>query len=106
MRRFTRQLFFAALACVWLALPAVASAQMFTVENTFGQDHVTDPAAIATDSGGRIFVLDGATKTIAVFDNAEAGNAYIGSFGGDAALQRPTGIAIDNRNRIWVADAA
>src|SRR4051794_8730665 len=106
MRGKPGQLFIAALACALLALPAAASAAVFTVENSFGQDQVTAPTAIATDSAGRIFVLDATRRDVAGFDNAQAGNAYVGSFGGDANLQRPTGIAIDNRNRIWVADAA
>lgn len=106
MRGNPRQLFIAALACALLALPATASAQMFTVEGSFGSDQVSQPSAIATDSAGRVFVLDEARRHVAVFDNAESGNAYLGSFADDANLQQPTGIAIDNRNRIWVADAA
>src|SRR6476661_270730 len=106
MRGKSRQLIFAALACAMLALPSAASAQMFTLEGSFGSDQVTQPTAIATDSAGRVFVLDAARHDIAVFDNAEAGNQYLGSFGGDANLSNPTGIAIDNRNRIWVADAS
>jgi DNA-binding beta-propeller fold protein YncE len=97
---------FAALACAMLALPSAASAQMFTLEGSFGADQVTQPSAIATDSAGRVFVLDAARHHVAVFDNAEAGNGYLGSFADDANLQNPSGIAIDNRNRIWVADAA
>ncbi len=106
MRGKPAQLFIAALACVSLALPAAASAQVFSVQNTFGQAQLTQPTAIATDSAGRVFVLDAGRHDISVFDNAESGNAYLGSFGGDANLQRPTGLAIDNRNRIWVADSA
>ena len=96
---------FAAAACALAALPAAASAQFFTVENTFGQDQVTQPTSIATDSGGRVFVADAARHRVEVFDNAESGNAYLGSFGEQDNLQDPTGIAIDNRNRIWIADA-
>src|SRR5690242_6712856 len=106
MRGKSRQLIFAVLACAMLALPATASAQMFTLQGSFGSDQVTQPTAIATDSAGRLFVLDAARHHVAVFDNAESGNAYLGSFADDANLQDPTGIAIDNRNRIWVADAA
>jgi DNA-binding beta-propeller fold protein YncE len=106
MRRTSRQLFIAALFCALFALPAAASGQTFTITGTFGQDQVTQPTAITTDSGGRVFVLDAGRHRIAVFDNAESGNAYLGSFGEQDNLQRPTGLAIDNRNRIWVADAA
>jgi DNA-binding beta-propeller fold protein YncE len=96
----------AAVACAAAIGPAAASAQLFTVEGSFGQDQVTQPTAIATDTAGRLFVLDAGRHQISVFDNWEAGNAYLGSFAADANLQNPTGIAIDNRNRIWVADAA
>jgi DNA-binding beta-propeller fold protein YncE len=87
------------------ALPAAASAQMFTVEGSFGQGQITEPTAIATDSAGRVFVLDAGSHRVEVFDNAESGNGFLGTFGEQDNLQRPTGIAIDNRNRIWVADA-
>ena len=96
----------AAAACALAALPAAATAQLFTVESSFGQDQVTQPTAITTDTGGRVFVLDAGRHRVAVFDNAESGNAFIGSFGEEDNLQRPTGLAIDNRNRIWVADSA
>ena len=96
----------AAVACAAAVAPAVASAQLFTVQGEFGQGQVTQPTAIATDTAGRLFVLDAGSRRIEVFDNWEAGNAYLGSFAADANLQDPTGIAIDNRNRIWVADAA
>jgi DNA-binding beta-propeller fold protein YncE len=106
MRGIPRQLLVtAALACACLALPAAASAQLFTVEGSFGQDQLTAPAAIATDSGGRLFVADPGRHRIAVFDNAESGNAFVASIGEQDNLQNPTGIAIDNRNRIWVADS-
>src|SRR4051794_7600150 len=96
----------AAAACAAAIAPAAASAQLFTVQASFGQDQVSQPTAIATDTAGRLFVLDAGRHRISVFDNWEAGNAYLGSFAADANLQDPTGIAIDNRNRIWVADAA
>jgi DNA-binding beta-propeller fold protein YncE len=106
MRGKLRQLFIAALFCAFLVLPAAASAQLFTIEASFGQDQLTEPTAVTTDSGGRVFVLDAGRHRVAVFDNAEAGNAFIGSFGEADNLERPTGLAIDNRNRIWVADSA
>jgi DNA-binding beta-propeller fold protein YncE len=96
----------AAVMCTAVIAPAAASAQLFTVQGSFGQGQVSQPTAIATDSAGRLFVLDAGRHQISVFDNWEAGNAYLGSFAADANLQDPTGIAIDNRNRIWVADAA
>src|SRR3954452_12545713 len=96
----------AAIACAAGIAPAAASAQLFTVQGSFGQGQVSQPTAIATDTAGRLFVLDAGLHRISVFDNWEAGNAYLGSFAADANLQDPTGIAIDNRNRIWVADAA
>ncbi|MEA2427862.1 MAG: tripartite motif-containing protein 71, partial [Thermoleophilaceae bacterium] len=82
------------------------SAQTFTVENSFGTGELSQPTAMAVDSGGRIFVADAGRERISVFDNAEAGNAYLGSFGETEKLERPTGIAVDNRNRIWLIDAS
>jgi hypothetical protein len=89
-----------ALAC--LVAPAAASAQLFQVEGSFGSDQIDNPTAIATDAAGRVFVTDESSHRVEVFDSASGGNAYLGSFGED--LPDPTGIAIDNRQRIYVAD--
>lgn len=91
--------------CALAALPGSALAQMFTVQGSFGSDEIGRPTAVATDSAGRVFVSDADRHRIEVFDNAESGNAYLGSFGESDDLQDPTGVAVDNRNRIWVADA-
>lgn len=95
----------AAAACVLVAMPASASAALFSVEATFGDGIVLDPTAIATDSAGRVYVTDQGAHRIEVFDSRSGGNAYLGSFGQDQPLPEPSGIAIDNRSRIYVADA-
>jgi sugar lactone lactonase YvrE len=95
-----------ALALVCAAAPAAAHAGLFSLQGSFGQGIVGYPEAITTDSAGRVFVVDSAKHQIEVFDSAEAGNGYLGSFGSGDNLQHPSGIAIDNHSRIYIADAA
>lgn len=92
-----------ALTCLFA--PAAASAQLFRVEATFGPEEISNPTSIATDAAGRVFVTDDRSHRIEVFDSASGDNAYLGSFGQDQDLPEPAGIAIDNRQRIYVSDA-
>ena len=86
-------------------LPATAHAALFEVEGSFGEEQIGTPTAVATDPAGRVFVTDSSAHRIEVFDSRAGGNAYLGSFGEDQDLPDPSGIAIDNRNRIYVSDA-
>ena len=97
------------LALVLAAFPASASAQLFIPDGSFGSGVQPDgrfvqPAGVATDDAGRVYVADSGTGRIEVFDSGEAGNVYLASIG-QGVLVAPVGVAVDLRNRIFVADA-
>src|SRR3954466_4803621 len=99
----------AAAAVLALALPAAAQAALFEYDGSFGSGVNADgrfsqAAGIAVDEAGRVFVADAGGGRVEVFDNAEAGNAFLGVIAD--GVTRPTGLAVDNRNRLDVADAA
>ncbi|HXD57794.1 MAG TPA: hypothetical protein VN606_07745, partial [Thermoleophilaceae bacterium] len=99
----------AALACALLGLPAAANAQAFQVLGSFGSGaqpggKFANAQGIATDSGGRVYVVDQTARQVEIYDNAAHGNAYLGTLGAGALIQ-PTGIAVDDRDHIYVADA-
>lgn len=93
------------------AFPALASAQqLFQPDGSFGSGVNSDgrfvqPAGIAVDDAGRVYVADTGAGRIEVFDSGEDGNTYLRSIGGDGTLSQPVGVAVDLRNRIFVADA-
>jgi DNA-binding beta-propeller fold protein YncE len=98
-----------AAALVLSALPATAAAQLLSVDTSFGsgarpEGRFADPAGVATDDAGRVYVADTGAGRIEVFDSAEDGNTYLRSIG-DGQLKQPVGVAVDLRNRIFVADA-
>ena len=95
--------------CVLLALAAGARAQEFQYLGSFGSavqsgDRFADAEGIATDSAGRVYVVDSVAGHVEIYDNAENGNRFIGSLG-DGAFTQPTGIAVDDRDHVYVADA-
>src|SRR5205823_9182718 len=99
----------AAVAVLALALPAAARAALFEYDGSFGSGVNPDgrfqqASGIAVDEAGRVFVSDAAGGRVEVFDNAEAGNGFLGVIG--EGVTRPTGVAVDNRQRVLVADAA
>jgi DNA-binding beta-propeller fold protein YncE len=83
--------------------PSSASAQtLLRDDGSFGR--LVDPAGVATDDGGRVYVADAGAGRVEVYDSAPD-NRFLGSIGA-GELVRPVGVAIDNRGRIWVVDAA
>jgi DNA-binding beta-propeller fold protein YncE len=106
MRRATSALLTA--VAVALALPAAASAYLFSPDGSFGSGvqadgRFIDIGGVATDNAGRVYVADSGTGRIEVFDSGEAGNGYLTSIG-VGVLAQPVGIEVDLRNRIFVAD--
>jgi DNA-binding beta-propeller fold protein YncE len=104
-----RRAFFAAAVVAALLSPAAASAQSLGFDGSFGpgaagDGQFADPAGIATDNAGRVYVADTGAGRIEVFDSGEDGNAFIKSIG-DGMLKQPVGVYVDLRNRIFVADA-
>jgi Thrombospondin type 3 repeat/NHL repeat len=96
--------------CALLSAPVAAQAQMFQFLGSFGSaTHANgkfgDAESIATDSGGRVYVVDTAAKQVEIYDNFLHGNKLLGTLGSGLLVQ-PTGIAIDDRDHIYVADAA
>src|SRR4051794_924050 len=92
------------------SVPASAAfAAPFEYDGSFGSGvnpdgRFSQAAGIAVDEAGRVFVADAGGGRVEVFDNAEAGNAFLGVIAD--GVTRPTGLAVDNRNRLDVADAA
>ena len=90
-------------AVAMAALPAAGHADaLLRSEAVFGS--FADPAGLATDDGGRVYVADAGAGRVDVFDSASDGNRPLGTIGA-GELVRPVGVAIDNRGRIYVADA-
>jgi sugar lactone lactonase YvrE len=92
-----------------LAAPAAARAAIFEYDGSFGSGvngngRFVSGSGIAVDEAGRVFVADSGGGRVEVFDNAEAGNKFLGVIG--EGVTAPSGVAIDNRNRVLVADTA
>jgi len=61
---------------------------------------------IAADTDGNLYIVDALFETVQVFDPAGQLLYYFGSTGtGPGQFQLPSGVSIDDRNRIYVADS-
>jgi hypothetical protein len=78
------------------------------------EDHLDDPAGIALDTAGRIYVANrGQGQNVSVFSSGGAYERSIGKPGGrprvgrfdPAGMLEPGGLAIDVKGRLWVAEA-
>src|SRR4051795_5298445 len=108
MQRALPLLLAALVAC--LALPAGASADLFTPATSFGSGvqpggRFAQIGGIATDNAGRVYVADTGAGGIEIFDSAEDGNVYLTSIG-EGLLVQPVDVEVDLRNRIYVTDQA
>lgn len=63
------------------------------------------PAGVTTDIRHRVWITDGGTASIHIFDRASGDYREIRR-AGDFALRKPCGIAADEQGRIYVTDAA
>lgn len=81
-------------------LDRVAGIQKMDFKPTFQK-----PYGIATDSHHRIYVTDTGQGLIFVLDRDNKRVTYIGP-GAQVRLQVPLGIAVDAKDRVWVADGA
>jgi DNA-binding beta-propeller fold protein YncE len=69
---------------------------------TKGVGRMAKPLGIAVDRAGKLYVVDGTTKRVMVYDLE--GN-YQTAIGIDSGLERPTGIAVStDGGRIYIAD--
>ena len=63
------------------------------------------PVGVATDLHGRVWITDGATASVHVFDRATGAYSEIRRVG-ELLLRQPSGIAADAQGRIYVVDSA
>jgi sugar lactone lactonase YvrE len=96
-----------ALAALW---PVSARADLFSYEGEFGSPNTgtgrfLDPAGVATDEAGRVYVADTGAGRVEVYDNATDANRFLGVVG-EREVRAPVGLFIDVRGRLHVADAA
>jgi DNA-binding beta-propeller fold protein YncE len=67
---------------------------------------LVEPAGLAVDKGGQLFVTDASADRVLLFDPLGAVLTPRGGFGTQAGrFDRPSGIAVDERGRLLVADA-
>src|SRR2546430_12715810 len=97
-----------AVAVLALARPGAAQAALFEYDGSFGSGVNPDGrfgqvSGIAVDEVGRVFVADSTGGRVEVFDNAEAGNGFLGVIADGET--RPTRVAVDQRQRVLVPDA-
>ncbi len=72
----------------------------------FGDGQLNNPAGIAFDSTGNIYVVDGLNNRIQKFDSTGTYLSKFGSFGaGDGQFRNPTGIVIDSTGNIYITDS-
>src|SRR6476661_1435866 len=91
-----------------LAMPAAASAALFTPDTSFGSGvqpggRFVQVGGISTDNAGRVYVADTGAGHIEVFDSGEDGNTFLQTIG-DGVLKQPVDVDVDLRNRIFVTD--
>ena len=99
-----RALLLFSISVLVLMPPSSAGAQaLLRDDGSFGR--FAEPAGVATDDGGRVYVADAGAGRVDVFDSASDGNRQLGTIGA-GELVRPTGVAVDNRGRIYVVDTA
>ena len=96
-------LLFSILVVLFVAPGSAGAQTLLRDDGSFGR--FADPAGVATDDGGRVYVADAGAGRVDVFDSASDGNRQLGTIGA-GELVRPTGVAIDNRGRIYVVDSA
>src|SRR3954452_16224610 len=93
-----------------LAMPALASAALFSPDTSFGSrgppgGKFVQIGGVATDNAGRVYVADTGAGHIEVFEAGEFGNSFIRTIG-DGVLRQPVDVEVDLRNRIFVTDQA
>ena len=68
-----------------------------------GTAPMVSPYGLATDAGGRLYVVDTFLKRVHVFDAED--NRYFFFPADRSILASPVGIAVDNRDRVYVSDS-
>lgn len=68
--------------------------------------NLTDPAGVATDAGGNVYVADAGNGRVDQFSPGGSFRASWGSpGGGPGQLTQPTGVAVDAQGDVYVADS-
>ncbi|HEV2445653.1 MAG TPA: hypothetical protein VGS58_07015 [Candidatus Sulfopaludibacter sp.] len=79
----------------------LARAALGQGENPYG---LLFPVAVASDLHGRVWITDGGTRSVHVFDLAGRTYREIRR-AGDVLLEQPSGIVSDSQGRVFVADS-
>ena len=85
--------------------------QLATVGRGSAAGNLGLPRGVATDAGGRLYVVDATGQLVHVYrigTSADWRPALIAEFGsegiGDGQFSFPNGVAVDSRNRVYVTD--
>jgi DNA-binding beta-propeller fold protein YncE len=74
--------------------------------SAFGQDRLSFPTSVATDTLGKVYVGDAGTNVVQKFD---ADGNFVSTIDGASApqghFQSLAGVAVDQANNLWVADS-
>lgn len=102
----------AAAAVVAVETADAADSWRWKVDESFGEtgrgkNEVEEPVDVALTGEGVVAVVDRSRETLVLF--SEAGR-WLRSFGGlrgdpDLGLNRPSAVAVDDQDRLWVVDA-
>jgi DNA-binding beta-propeller fold protein YncE len=102
----------AVIAAVWAALAIVASPASATITyeaqwgGEVGGGTFLNPAGVATDSDGNLYITDDSAHQVQKFDSDGNFLTRWGTFGvGDGQFQSPVGIATDSSDNVYVADS-
>src|SRR6185437_16887802 len=103
-----RALVAALVLAVGLLVPAVARAQLFRFDGSFGSalqpgGKFAGAQGLATDAAGRVYVADPTAGDVEIYDNAANGNRYLTTVGA-GILRNPQDVAIDDRYHVYVTD--
>jgi sugar lactone lactonase YvrE len=80
------------------------------------QAQLSNPAGLACDLSGNVYIADSGNNRVRMVDpngvirtvagNGDPGSAGIGGPASDAQLNRPTGVAVDRADNLYIADSA
>lgn len=104
-RNFSRRLLHGLLVVLCAFALSAASASAVDFEWDGATISAPNPAWIATDAAGRVYVPMRNSGQVRIYDNARGGNKLLAVIGPGQLLD-PVAVAIDVRGYIFVADAA
>ncbi|MBM2811241.1 MAG: repeat containing protein [Chloroflexi bacterium] len=87
--------------------PASVEAIPISVQDivVYGQNRLRDPKGITVDEAGRLYVVDGTTSTVTIFNRDGSVERSWGSKGdGNGQFNEPWGVAVARDGSVFVAD--